>query len=310
MKFVLLAFFLNSSLSFGVQLIELKEEVMTPPRSNLNLWKLVNLEASPGAEGLEAKLSLQSLMESPALGERAELSFQSVAGHLKLALSPSDRLLYKFSIPRKIKVVSKLPELTEEYVSQILSQQWVKLCGECKVHIQNIRLPLGKFENWKIETQRDLPRGGFNIPLISYDKDGKESRYWIQGSVELMKELPVAQRALYIGERVQATDFNYQWQPVTHATDGPPEKSSLVGMMVKAPVAANQVIWSRNLIREKALKKGEQVRVITQGKLWELSVPAISTQDGEVGDTVTLKNPKTDKTLIGLVVGKGEVEIK
>jgi len=306
----MLSFLFIAQTSFGVQLIELQSEVQAPPNSSLSLWDLVEPASAKNANDIQSKLVGQSLMVVPALGERTELSFQSIADHLKLALSSTDRLIYKFSIPRRVTIQSQSPKLTKEVVSEILKREWQALCDKCQIEILDVTLPIGEFAKWQMDVPKTLPRGSFNLPLISYDPTGKESRFWVQGRLDILKEVPIAQRALYVGERVREEDFKYSLRSITHATDGAPSKEFLVGGMVKTPVAANQVIWSQNLLREKALKKGDMVRVITQGKMWELSAPAIAEQDGEVGDTVTLKNLSSQKKLTGLVVGKGEVEIK
>lgn len=307
----LLGFFLFLFSQWSVaDVIELRSSLVVEPNSSLSLMDLVDTEKSPSVSAIEKKLSESIIMRLQEAGERAELSLQSVAGHLKLVLSPEERENFKFSIPRRIEVLVESPELTEEHVAKKLIKQWQSLCEPCKVQIVDLSLPIGKFKHWTLSIPRNIPKGSFNLPLNVKVKDGGERRYWLQGRVDVLKEVPVAQRALYVGERVQDEDFKYQWRSITHATDGVPAKNLILGSQIRLPISANNVIWSRYLAKEKALKRGDQVRVYSSGKFWELSLSAVAERDAEVGDTVTLKNPRTNKKLVGLVVGKGEVEVK
>lgn len=316
MKLLALSFFFLSQVLAQVSVadvIELKSSVVVEPNHSLNLMDLVDKshpETKAIVAEIESKLNQTIIMHLQEAGERIELSLHSVAGHLKLALDSKERQQYKFSIPRRIEVLVQSPELTEEYLAARLKREWQKSCKPCKVEIKDLRLPIGKFAQWEIDIPINVPKGSFNIPLTVKMKDGRESRYWVQGQVDILKEVPIAQRALYVGERVQAEDFKYQWRSITYANDGAPAKNLILGSQVRIPVSANQVIWSRHLAKEKALKRGDQVRVYSSGKLWELSLSAVAEKDAEIGDTVTLKNPRTNKRLIGLVVGKGEVEVK
>jgi flagella basal body P-ring formation protein FlgA len=176
--------------------------------------------------------------------------------------------------------------------------------------VREIKLPIGEFSNWDLVIPKNIPKGSFNLPLVVRGKNGLEARYWIQGKVDILKEVPIAERSLSMGERVQLEDFRYQWQSITHATDGPPSKNLLVGLKIKIPVNANQVIWSRHLEKDKALKKGDQVRVFSKEGTWELSTLAIAEKDAELGDRVNLKTSGNKKILSGIVVGKGEVQVK
>jgi len=316
LRFFWIFFFLFSSLAGAAEpssqsSIDLKEKISVPPHTTLSLLDLVDQENSGNFAAIKDKLARRAVMVLQEEGERIGLSSQSVVQHLKSALAPEERDLYRFSIPRRIQITVTAPALTEASVKALLISKWQKLCGECRVEISNLRLPLGKLAHWHLEVPENLPSGSFNLPItVKAGNGAMDATYWLQGKADVLRELPVAQRALYPGERVRAEDFTYRWQSVTHAVDGPPEKNFLVGMKVKIPVAANQVIWSRNLEKEKALSRGDQVRVILKQGSWELSLSAIAEKDAEVGDTITLKNPSTKKELIGLVVGKGEVQVQ
>lgn len=309
MRSFLLNLILMISFSLQAEVVEIKSSLIKEPGSSLTLMDLVEERKNSEIDSIREKLRSTVVMTLQEAGDRVELSLESIAGHLRMVLDSQERQEFKFSIPRRVEVLIQSLPLTEEVVKSQLSQKWNSLCHPCKVEIRDLQLPIGQFDKWKLVISSELPKGSFNIPL-SVESKGLERRYWIQGKVEILKEVPVAQRALYIGERLKPTDFKYEWRNVTFASDGPPPSSFIVGAKVKLPVSVDQIVWNGNLEREKALRRGEQVRVYSSSGAWELSVAAVAEKDAEVGDVITLKNPTTQRLLTGQVVGKGEVEIK
>lgn len=177
------------------------------------------------------------------------------------------------------------------------------------MEFEHLILPAGQFENWKLGAKAEFPRGSFSIP-VHVEKEGQSTTLWIQGKLIVRKLVPVAKRTFYFGERVQTGDVEWMWRDVTMAQDGVPSNSDIVGRRIKTPIRVSDIIFAGNLEREKALRRGEVARVISGHGDWEVSVSAVAQQDAEVGDTVTLKNPRTNRDLTGVVVSKDEVEIR
>lgn len=305
-----LVLFFLIPLSAFAQKLDMKSEVEIAPGAELTLFSLVDERRSEGIDGIRDQLQKLVIMQMTEPGQKLNLSTKSIAAYLKMALTAKERDAFKISIPRRIEIRAKSPELNEENITQILSKEWAPLCEPCQIEIKDLRLPIGKFKTWEIVTPQNIPKGSFHIPLRVVNHKDQETRFWIQGKVDILKEVPVATRALSIGDRIQNDDFTIQWQSVTHANDGAPTEEQLIGSQVRLPILARQIIWSRSLAREKALRRGDQVRVVSAGGIWELSVLAVAEGDAEIGDTITLKNPSTNKKVVGLVTGKGEVQVQ
>jgi flagella basal body P-ring formation protein FlgA len=73
---------------------------------------------------------------------------------------------------------------------------------------------------------------------------------------------------------------------------------------------AGDIVWRGSLVREKAIQRGELVRVVSGEGNWSVSVQAKTEQDGFLGDTVNLRNVQTNKLISGRVIGRGEVEVQ
>lgn len=290
--------------------IQFKAEHTAAPDTSVTLLDLITDESLPASEAIRQKLKSQVITKVQKEGERIELSLSSLTQYLKASLSDDEKNQYRFALPKVLKIVTESPKLTLESVEKAILEKWKARCEECQIKISDLQLPPGSFKNWELVVPHEISKASFNIPLRVKMENGRDSQYWVNGKVDVLKEVPVAQRALYIGERIQSEDIKFEWRSTTFANDGTPSKNLIFGMRVKTPVSANQILWSRNLEREKAMKRGEVVRVISSGGTWELSTTAIAQKDAEIGDVIELKPLKAGKILSGIVIGQGEVQIK
>lgn len=258
-------------------------------------------------EGMKAQLIHLPLSAAPGVGETLEFSMTAISGLLRNALNFSD--LPKVKIPHQVMIERASHKFESATVEKELMKLWQPSCRDCKLELDQLSLPAGKFDNWRLNAKSDLPRGGFSIPM-DVQKDDQHETLWVQGHLTIQKLVPVAKRVIYFGERVQQGDVDWAWRDVTMAQDGTPSSGEVVGRRVKAPLRAGDIVFAGNLEREKALRRGELARVISGEKGWQVSINAIAQQDADVGDTVTLKNPRTNRALTGVVIAKDEVEVQ
>jgi flagella basal body P-ring formation protein FlgA len=113
-----------------------------------------------------------------------------------------------------------------------------------------------------------------------------------------------------MGTRVSEEDFKFEWRDVTFATDTSPTAKEIIGQAAKFTMNANDIIWRGSLMREKAVQRGEIVKVQTGEPGWEISIQARAEQDGFAGDTISLRNLQTNKVISGRVTGSGEVQVR
>lgn len=258
-------------------------------------------------EEAKAQLMKMPLSAAPAVGEKLEFSMTAISGMLRSSLNFAD--LPHVKIPHQVVIERTSHKWERANVEKELMQLWQPACLECKLEISDLTLPAGTFEHWTIKAKADLPKGTFSIP-VEVKKDEQSATLWIQGQLTIRKLVPVAKRVLYFGERIQAGDIEWAWRDVTMAQDGTPASSDVMGRRIKAALRSGDIVFAGSLEREKALRRGEVARVISGHGEWEVSISAVAQQDAEVGDTVTLKNPRTNRDLTGVVVAKDEVEIR
>ncbi|MCB0350807.1 MAG: flagellar basal body P-ring formation protein FlgA, partial [Bdellovibrionales bacterium] len=154
------------------------------------------------------------------------------------------------------------------------------------------------------------PRGNFAQKLLVTGQDGRNQTFWINGLIEVTKRVPVLVRSTPMSTRFTEDDFQFQMRDITFATDTTPTPKEIIGQQAKYTMNANDIIWRGSLVREKAVQRGEIVKVSVANENWEISVQARTEQDGYVGDTVNLRNLQSNRIITGRVIGSGEVEIR
>lgn len=248
------------------------------------------------------------LASAPAPGEKLEFSSVAISGLLRAALTKIASAPHLL-IPTKVVIERSTYIWEQAVVEKELISFWQTMCSGCQLEIDQLSMPAGQYESWTLSPRRELPRGGFSV-AAQVLKDGKPYTLWIQGNLIVRRSVPVAKRAIFFGERVQAADFDWHWRDVTFSQDGTPTADDIAGKRMKASVRADEILYDGMLEREKALHRGDVARVISGEDDWQVSINAIAQQDGDIGDTVTLKTVKSNKDLTGVVVAKDEVEIK
>lgn len=257
---------------------------------------------------LKEKLTNTSLAAAPDEGEKLEFSSAAISGFFRSAMQSIDNPP-RLKIPNRVVIERAAHHWDRANVEAELMKFWQPLCSGCQLEIDRLNMPAGEFANWSLSPKRELPHGGFSVP-VEVTKANESVTLWVQGNLIVRRNVPVAKRAIYFGERILEGDIEWAWRDVTFAQDGVPGKDDLVGKRVKSPLRASDIVFAGILEREKALHRGDVARVISGSGGWQVTVSGVAQQDADIGDTVTLRNPKTNRDLTGVVVSKDEVEIR
>ena len=227
-------------------------------------------------------------------------------------LSKNNKINLK--IPSKIIVENKGYEVGREEVKQALLQQWQPVCGHCKIEFQSLSIPLIPLayqqEPWRVNTRGNLPRGSFSAPIQFLGKKQPPGSFWVSGQVSILRKVPVTKRSIRMGERIAAKDVSWKYKDVTFAYDGTPDLKNIIGRKSRVSMKAGQIVWVNSIIKEKAVSRGQIIKVVLGDDRFEIVLQAKAEQDGYVGDRVKLKNLKTDKIFSGVVTRLGEVIVR
>lgn len=269
------------------------------------------VETANISPALQEQFKAIQLGDTPRVGEQRTYASQVIAQAIR---EQARSKMWTVQIPRQIVVENKGFELDQQSIEKQLMSEWTNLCADCEISIENLQLPVVPEKMmsmpWQMEKGTQMPRGSFSKKVTIMSESGRSHIFWVNGKMNLKKKVPVLKRSVQINSRLGQDDFEWAWRDVTFATDSTPSEKEIIGQKAKFSMNASDVIWRNSLLQDKAVQRGEVVKVYMGEDNWQVSVSAVLEQDGYVGDTVNMRNTQTQKLLTGRVVGQGEVEIK
>lgn len=312
-------YFLVSLLSFGLlnmaaaspikPVLKVKSYLKIDSGEKIYLHQLIDTAGLSPA--VSSEISRIALGSAPALGEQRIFTSKAIA---QAARSVASLKSANLVIPNQVVVENRGYELSEEALSNELVGRWKTLCGDCDVVMKSIHVPILpahlKDRPWILESDARLPRGTFASKLLVTQVNGTQSIFWVNGIMAVRKLVPVATRSLSFGQRLAEEDFRWEWREVTRATDGVPNEKSMVGQMLRLPVQMGDILFVGILEREKAVRRGEVVQVVTGEDAWEVTLDAVTEQDGYIGDMVNVRNRQSNKVVSAEVIARGKVAVQ
>ena len=140
--------------------------------------------------------------------------------------------------------------------------------------------------------------------------NGQEvARVRVNAQVELSLTVLVAARALPRGHVLTDGDLSSGLVPYSQAKGALNEPEAAVGATLKNAVAPGEPIRERNLGKSLIVRRGDVVTMIARQGDLKVTATGQARQDGALGDTISILNINSKKTVTGLVVGPKQVEV-
>lgn len=283
----------------------------TNVQSNKDIYLSDIVEMENLSDSLKASLKTVKLANGPRLGERQVLSSESISRLIRKHLSQlklPEKMRLK--IPSQVIVENQGFSLKKDDLEQRLRKHWSTFCGDCEFQISQMILPKTKTlkepTEWELVLDRKSPRGQFSYQV----KENGKNIGWVQGMVKMFKKVPVVTRAMHFGERIDKQDFEVVLKDVTYAHDSPARTTLLAGRRLKRALRAGDIIWSNTLEKVLAARRGQPVKMTMGSSEWQLTIQGVAQMDGQVGDTISVKNPKSNKILSGVITKDREVQVQ
>jgi flagella basal body P-ring formation protein FlgA len=301
MKFFLVVF-LFSSLVWAKPEVVFTSPVEVSARETMRLGDLVQI-SQPTEE-------LLAVLDSVTIKTKDHYEASEISSLIKNEMEANAslrKLNPSFRIPGDIKLqVSKTPISRAEVERKILNVLRAR-CGDCEYRVAIQNIPFPATGPWEIDYASIANKGAFLISVKDSDARGLK---WISGTTRVSQMVPVATRLLQGGERVQVGDAKMALVDTTFVKDTGLALSDLNGQLLQRPIQTGNPIFSADLKREAAAKRGQVIRGISGSPDFEISLNLEAQENGFIGDTIRLKNPETQKVFSGLVVDKGVVKIQ
>ncbi len=253
------------------------------------------------------------LGDAPLAGEARRFTNYALSEIIRHHIKNSDLFSkYSFAIPSEVEVIRKAHFQISDAEKEIKALVQ-KSCAECEIQISQLRLQQTQDMNgydWKISATENIPRGHFTLPL-ELIKNGKvEKRLWLQGQIKIFKSVPVLRRDLSLGMKVQSEDVEFQRREITFERNSAPHTDELYGSEIAQYMAANQVVWKKDLKRKLILQKGTPVSMVLKSEGWRIFAKGVSQDNAYVGDYVKVLTIDNKKVVTGLVTIDGTVEVR
>jgi flagella basal body P-ring formation protein FlgA len=292
--------------------IRVRPNVLVPANSQVKLSQLVNSEGL--SKSLQAKLDAIAVSVGPDEGERQEINDANIMTLLRPLIQEErahSKTGIQLIIPKTVTLMTSHTELDKEMIQEELLQAWKPLCEGCQLEVQTLSVPaLKNIKDWSLKISGDLPKGGFSIPVNIIRADGAPISAWVSGRLSIKRRVPVANRILNINDRVSPADFSWEYRDTSYAIDGIPKAEDIAGHRIRQGLRADEILWKNMLERERAIRRGDSVQVRSTSGAWEITMSAVAQEDGFIGDSINLKNIRSNTSLIGKVTGPGEVDLR
>ncbi len=295
-----------------------KTTVRTLPSVEIGNSKNITLEMVISSEGLPKELlkilNRVRLGNVPKVGERRVFSGTAIAMAFRKNLSKEQLNTYKLVIPNQVVVRVKDRRLTERNVKKELLSIWQSQCSTCSYKIKYLSLPKIKniktVEHWSLDTGRDTPRGSFNLAIHIKQIDKPTQQYWVAGQVRTFKKALVVKEYMTRGERFTKENTEYKSKDITFSYDSLVNIEDVVGRKSKQSLRVGSIIWQNSIVREKAINRGEIIKVLITSDSFEVSTFGKAKSDGFIGDRVQVETVGANKLVTGSVTKKGEVRVE
>lgn len=212
-----------------------------------------------------------------------------------------------FKIPTQVKVSFSTTSISKKEVERRILNTLKVRCGDCEYTVSVQSTPQTKSEHWNMDLSQLSSRGGFLLPV----RDGEQGQIkWISGTIRVSQLTPVATRLILQGERVQPADVRLEMTDTTFAKDNALRLEDIQGQLAARALSVGTAIWSSDLKREPAARRGQIVKALLGDADFEISVNMLADENGFIGDMIRVKNPENQKILSGVVIEKGVVKLQ
>jgi len=130
------------------------------------------------------------------------------------------------------------------------------------------------------------------------------------GTAFATAEVVTLTRSLARGEAIKASDIAVQRVPRARLTgDTITDPEQAIGLAPRASAAADRPLRNAELMKPEIVQRGEHVTISYQVPGVALSVRGKATEGGALGDSIDVVNVQSNRTLRGIVTGRGEISV-
>jgi flagella basal body P-ring formation protein FlgA len=129
------------------------------------------------------------------------------------------------------------------------------------------------------------------------------------GTITETVEAATLVRALRRGDTIKEADVVMQRRPKAEVGDDPLAADQAVGLALKRPLRAGQVLRGADAMRPEVVQRNETVTMVYEAPGILLTMRGKAQEAGAVGDAISVVNIQTNRTIQATIAGPGRVTI-
>jgi len=177
--------------------------------------------------------------------------------------------------------------------------------------LQDVRLEAWNNGDLQPVQARYEPRSGrFDVSFeISNDVNSTVAKLRFTGVAIEMLDAAVLTRNVERGDVLKASDVVIERRPKAEAGNDATTRSHAVGMQMRRPARAGQALRVADIGKPDLVQRDDNVTLIYESAGIYLTVRGKAVDTGTEGDTVTVLNLQSKRTVSGTVIGRDQVSI-
>ena len=162
-----------------------------------------------------------------------------------------------------------------------------------------------------VATRYDSRGGRFDIAFeINNDSSPAPTKLRLTGTAIETVEVAVLTRDIDRSEMLKSSDVALERRPKADVTGEPAPRERAVGMQLRRPMRAGTPVRVADIAKPEFVSRDQSVTVIYQVPGIYLTTRGKAIEGGAEGDTVSVINLQTKRTLTGVVTGRGQVTVQ
>jgi flagella basal body P-ring formation protein FlgA len=162
-----------------------------------------------------------------------------------------------------------------------------------------------------VATRYDARSGRFDIAFeIANDNNPTPTKLRFSGTAIETVEVAVLTRDIDRADTLKASDVALERRPKAEVTGEPASRERSVGMQLRRAMRAGTPLRAADIVKPDFVVRDQAVTVIFQAPGLYLTTRGKAVESGAEGDTVSVLNLQSKRTLTGVVTGRGQVTIQ
>lgn len=162
-----------------------------------------------------------------------------------------------------------------------------------------------------VATRYDARSGRFDVAFeIGNDNNPTPIKLRFTGTAIETVEVAVLTRDIDRADLLKSSDISLERRPKSEVTGEPASRERSIGMQLRRPMRAGTPIRVADIVKPDFVQRDQSVTVIYQVPGIYLTTRGKAIESGAEGDTVSVLNLQTKRTLTGIVTGRGQVTVQ